>query len=86
MLIFQKNKIFLKIIIILQIFSTLFTSSCMLKNMHQNHNLNFKQVNSQLKELIMPKEISIPMKNEEYSIPYQDKDLEEKNYNILPPV
>ncbi|QIE01850.1 hypothetical protein [Buchnera aphidicola] len=84
MLIFRTNKKFFKIIIILQIFSTLFTSSCMLKQNNQNDNLRFKKAISQLEELTVPNDTNIPVKNEEYNIPY--KDIEENNYNILPPI
>ncbi|WP_425619710.1 hypothetical protein [Buchnera aphidicola] len=56
----------------------------MLKQNNQNDNLRFKKAISQLEELTVPNDTNIPVKNEEYNIPY--KDIEENNYNILPPI
>ncbi|QCI23662.1 hypothetical protein D9V74_00460 [Buchnera aphidicola (Macrosiphoniella sanborni)] len=84
--IFKNNRKFFKIIFILQIISIFLTSSCALKNFHKYDDINFMQAKNQLKELIIPKDVNLPMKNEEYTIPYQDQDLEKKNYDISPPV
>lgn len=71
---------------IFQIFSIFLTSSCALKHFHAHDEWNFMQAKNKLEELIMTKDFNCLVKDKEYAIPYQDKDLEKKNYNILPPV
>ncbi|QCI21984.1 hypothetical protein [Buchnera aphidicola] len=82
----KKNKIFFKIIITSQILNLLLITSCTLKNLEKENNILFNESKKQLKTLIIPKGISIPKKNEEYDIPYTNKDLEQKNYSIFPPI
>lgn len=80
MLIFNRNtqyNFFSKIIaIICQVLTLFLITSCSLQySKHQ-----------QLKEIIIPKGIHFPPRNKEYYIPYTQKDLDKKNYNIFPPV
>ncbi|QCI20836.1 hypothetical protein D9V68_00475 [Buchnera aphidicola (Hyperomyzus lactucae)] len=75
---------FLKIIIIPQILNIFLITSCTLKDFNKNNDFDFRK--NQLKPLIIPKGINIPTKNKEYNIPYTKKDLEQKNYDIFPPI
>lgn len=83
--IFKRYKLILsKIIIVFQIlFFSLITSCTLKKNntffWNENHN-------NKLKKLIIPKGINMPSENQEYKIPYTQKDLNKKNHDIFPPI
>ncbi|ADP67071.1 hypothetical protein [Buchnera aphidicola] len=84
MLISKYHRKFFKIIIISQILNIFLITSCTLNNSKENY--RFDKIKKQFRRLIIPKGISSPKKKEEYSIPYQDKDLKKENYDIFPPV
>lgn len=80
----KKNFKVIKIIFfILYLFST---TSCSLKNLKQKNDFLFNEIKSNLKILVIPKNIKIPTKNENYSVPYRDKDLEKEDCDIFPPI
>ncbi|UPT14476.1 hypothetical protein [Buchnera aphidicola] len=88
MLNFNKNKLFFKKkIIILKIFIVFSLTSCDLKIL-QNYPKCFNTENNQntLNKLIIPKGINFPNTNEEYKIPYTEKDLKKNKIDIFPPV
>jgi len=83
---FKHYKIFFQIIAIFQILNIFLITSCTLKSFKQNNTFDFDNTHSQLKKLIIPKGVNLPDTKDEYTIPYSDKDLEKKNYDIFPPI
>lgn len=59
-------------------------TSCTLRGFKKD-GFNFHHKN-QLKMLTIPKGVTLPNQNEEYKIPYNNKDLEKKKYSIFPPL
>ncbi|QCI25326.1 hypothetical protein D9V77_00475 [Buchnera aphidicola (Sitobion avenae)] len=83
--ILKHYKKFLKIIITFQMLNTLFITSCTLKDFKRSQSVNSDNIRHQFRKLIIPEGINIPDENKDYSIPYTDKDLEKKDFDIFPP-
>lgn len=83
---FKKHNFFLKKIfsIVPIIIFTLITSCTFQKS--NTFFWNKSDDTNELKKLIIPKGISIPSKNQEYSIPYTQEELNKKNHDIFPPI
>ncbi|CAL4326158.1 hypothetical protein [Buchnera aphidicola] len=85
MQIFKNYKKYLQFIIItFQIINLFLITSCTLKDFKKDNILFDKK--HPLKILTVPKGITIPDEDQAYKIPYNDKDLEKKKYNIFPPL
>lgn len=82
--ILKRYKLISKTIIVFQILFFSLITSCTLKK-NDTFFLN-EEHDNQLKKLIIPKGINMPEENQEYKIPYTQKDLNKKNYDIFPPV